>query len=289
MYPQLKYRDFNPERLVRCPVEQKQTKPKDGTSPLIYYEIPISYRYPQTDINGKTSDIIAPLLVESPILTSPEGITFKHNGNNITTSLPTTFDIRDPDVLNFIKLRDIDSDGKSIIGSGGFFEELYQTCLDRVSENSGNIPTLSRYPDLTTIFTSPISWYRNPSNGQIENNRNPKKYIPLVNYGEEGRPGYRITQFQSPIKTGKGEFFVHDWKTLSGVEIKYRGLLRIKKIYIGAKISIQVELESALVISTTPVNNCPKQIDTLKNAEKNDEIRCKIESQLKTLNLIQTI
>jgi hypothetical protein len=291
MYPQLKFRDFEPERLVRYQPEQKKSSRTSTNPGGLFHEIHIAYRYRDGSGSGSGGDIVSPLLVQMPPLYSPEGIVYKQGVPGVPggpwveggASLPTTFNVESPDVMDFIRPRAPGQDS-----GGGFMEELYYACIDRVNANRHYLPSLKDHPDLTTIFTHPIGWHRD-SAGRIDLTRSPKKYIPLVRYGVEGQPGYRATQFHSPIKNGHGGHFPYDWKSIVSKETHFTGVLRIKKIYIGGpggKISLQMELESVQVDSIKPICVRLRQQATLDEKYNDEESRTLIRSQLRDLRLL---
>ena len=311
-YPYINYDEFDPSRIAKAAVESKTSKSVAGVPGVQYSDIKTDYCYSIKDAQGKSCDMTAQFIVKTPLLTSPDGISLKKMSNgNTSASLPTVFNFSDPEVMAFIKPREFGQDGKTVVEEGGFFDRLYYACVDRVNECRSQIPLLSRMgPDITSNFVPPLQWNRNVSTHQIDFTRPPRRYLPLVNYTDQdqgqgqqpqtsqyqnvtmnGQPAperrsQKMTQFRSPVKLPNGDYFTYKWEDLMATELKYYGFLRIKKIYIGSKISIQLELESVVITNIKKIDTLGRQLSTLSGLEKNKETHSVIESQLRALGLL---
>ena len=309
-YPYINHKDFDPARISKSAVESKTSKPIAGAPGIQYSELKTDYCYAIKDSNGKSCDLTSQFVVKTPLLTAPDGISMKKMpSGNTSASLPTIFNFNDQEVVEFIKPREFGPDMKTVVDEGGFFDKLYYACVDKVAECRAQIPALMRKgPDITNDFVAPLQWNRNATTHQIDFTRPPKKFIPLVNhsasYGDNKptekpaettvspapqqteRKASKMTQFRSPVKLPNGNYIEFDWNDLMGCELKYFGFLRIKKIYIGTKISIQMELESVVVVGIRKIDTLGRQLPTLQAIESDKETHDIIESQIKALGFM---
>lgn len=126
-----------------------------------------------------------------------------------------------------------------------------------------------------SIFKSPIYWPRDEVTGEKVNGKNPSMWVKLRSY-----------------KTNKTLFtdlngHIVDWKLLTDVDITFVPLLHFEKIYVGAKVSIQVYLASAIILKVVPVGTETRQTSTLERLKEKygANLADSVESQLAELRM----
>jgi len=282
-------KDVNFENFVRTPPSMKTFDDKNGAK-ITYYEIPYFYKHKVTnEITGQVNEVITGLQVEGPTLYSPDGISLKLQPNGrMGASIQTIFDLCDKDVYDFVAPRQRDADGKEIPGSGGFWEELWHfSCHTIEYYKSLGVLGSTVSKDFRTTFTKPIMWFKDPQTDEIIKGRNPRKFFSIVYYEKDGKV-IKKAPFKSPVKDEKTKnFYTYNWDNLKDSQTKFQALFNIKKIYIGAgKISIQCDIESAVVYSAISLTQCPTQVRTLEKATKDENIMMIAKSQIELLESI---
>ena len=246
------YKDFEIDKLVIGKVVGKKSI-KDPSA--AYSEMPIKYRYP----NGQIDD----LCIEFPEVTSIGGIVTKldEKTGKLQSSINGIFDISNPDIENFVN-------------KGSFLEEeaqgtcgkIYFKCLQALFEQkgtlSGNFAKQQKIDTLEVLFGDFIFWPLDETGTPIKG-KNPSKFLNLLNI--ETKNGGKIqTLFNSPIIDPKTKKFQKiPWEYLQNVKMKFIPNVKISKIYIGAKASIQSKLESAIITEINKIGDVSAQTETL--------------------------
>jgi len=252
------YKDFKIENLIIGAIEKKTSK-KDQSA--VYYQCTISYKY-EKNVNNKIVYVIDELFLEFPEITSNGGITKKENQNEpgkFDASIFATFDISKEDVNDFVKQGSLlEPDERGVMG------QIYFACLRAVYEGKSSVPSLARQQREDVIegqFTPPIYWHMD-SQGIIKG-KNPSKFFPLVNYGQPGTFQRRETLFTAPYKDKNGKPVKIDWNCLEGVVMNFIPNVHFKKLFIGSKISLQMEIQSAVVTKLNKIGEQTAQDATI--------------------------
>ena len=279
------FRNFKIENLIIGSV-QKKTSVADKSA--TYYEIPLSYKYERC-INGKNAFIIDDLYIEFPELTSNGGIIKKINEKSGKTeaSIMASFNISDQEINEFTKQGSyLEEDERGTIG------KIYYSCLDAIFEQKGQIPSFSKTQKvefLEALVTQMIYWPTDDQ-GMIVAGKNPVKYFNLINQGEPGTKNRRETLFNYPSKDDNGKIKKISWECLENVKMKFIPNVKIPKIYIGQKASIQVKIESAIVTEINRIGDISSQTETLERLmESRPDISKSIEESLNSIKQILEI
>ena len=118
--------------------------------------------------------------------------------------------------------------------------------------------------------------------------KNPSKFLSLINYGEPGSFKRRETLFNYPVKDANGKPKKIDWQYLEGVNMSFIPNIHFKKVYIGSKITIQTEVQSAVITKINKIGDLTSQTSTIDNLiESNYDLTLAIESNINDIkNLV---
>lgn len=288
----IKFNEFDPERMVKTSVDSKQSKPKiDPSNPnkapesVQYQSMQLMYRYPVKRPNGEEFSIVAPLCIEAPVLSTPNGISRKiQPSGQESASIFTVFDLSKPEVREFV------ADG-SEGQENGCIEKIYRWCLNRLFEVKPQVPSFTKFSKIEhfeSIFPYPIFWPRDQQTGQIMRGKNPTKYFNLMSYGKVGSPGRKETLFSVPIRDETNpvlkQYKTIPWSALENVEMAFQPLINFRQIYIGGgKASLQFEISSSVIYSVVRANTESAQRSTLDTLAAKSEVTATIQAQIAAL------
>jgi hypothetical protein len=112
-----------------------------------------------------------------------------------------------------------------------------------------------------TGFKNPVYRPRDEATGDIIQGRAPSMFLKLFNRGAP--PMVEQTLFTGPDQKPI------PWTLLTGVEMKFIPLVHIKRVYVGSKASLQMEVVSAVVTSIKARNTSTLQTSTIHNLQQN--------------------
>lgn len=272
----VEHNEFNPDQMVKTALESKQSKPRvdpanptAGAQSVTYQLMTLMYEYTVPTKDGVNNKVVAPLAVQAPEIFSPQGIMTKVNAQGFeTASIFVMFDMTKPDVQAFCSL------GKDHNGMDpGFFQLLYRWCVNRVWELRSQIPTVARLPSpeaMLGMFPYPLYYSRDPMTNKVVPGSNPSKYFNLMSRGKRGSVMRKETQFKAPLVegevAGKKEYKSYSWEMLESAAVLLRPIISFKQIYIGGgKVSLQMEITSAVVLDAKPAGSASIQDAALAN------------------------
>ncbi len=104
------------------------------------------------------------------------------------------------------------------------------------------------------MFKNPVYWPRDKTTQEIQKGKNPNLWVKM-------KGGY-----EKPLYTtidSEGNVEVIDWALLRNVDIKMIPLLHIERTFIGNKATLQIFLQSAIVLAITESNSTSRQVSTI--------------------------
>lgn len=104
------------------------------------------------------------------------------------------------------------------------------------------------------MFKNPVYWPRDSVTQEIQEGKNPNMWIKL-------KGGYQKPLFTTIDANGNSETI--DWALLRNVDITYIPLLHIERTFIGNKATLQVYLQSAIVLDIKEANTTSRQVSTI--------------------------
>lgn len=241
------YTNFATERLTASQPEQK-TVPNTGpnANPPVaaqnYYQIPIMYNY------GTETSRLNDFLLEGPEIESSTGIQSKpaQSGNGrMEHSIPCRFDLGDAEQNRFIEV----------------MNAVHRACSHILGTMKGTVKMIhfnANAPD--ALFRNPVYRPYDQSTGEILVGRSPSMFLKLFS---RGKPGME----EQTLFTGVDGNPI-PWPLLQGVEMKFIPLIHIKRIYVGSKATLQMEVQSAIVTSIRARNSASKQLATLQRLQQ---------------------
>ena len=276
------FKDFKIENLIIGQIAKKTAKQDPSAT---YFEASLSYKYEKT-INGSKVFTIDDFYLEFPELTSNGGIVKKENPNSgkIDASIFSSFDLSNEDINEFVKQGSLlEPDERGVIG------KIYYACLRAVFEGKSAISSLSRIQreDVLEGSFSPLLYWQMDDQGIVKG-KNPSKFLSLINYGDPGSFKRRETLFNYPVKDANGKPKKIDWQYLEGVNMSFIPNIHFKKVYIGSKITIQTEVQSAVITKINKIGDLTSQTSTIDNLiESNYDLTLAIESNINDIkNLV---
>lgn len=243
------YKDYVSDYLAASAPEKKVipgTGGNTGKPEQNYHILPILYNYGSLDCL-----ILNEFMLEGPELTSSLGVTSSpgHNNNQINYTLPTRFNLCDPEQVKFIDVMD-----KIYFDTAKLFH-THRVALRKPHFNC-ETPEVSDYK-------RPIYRPVDKSTGVVLEGRPPSMYFKLFKRGTP--PMEQKTMF---IDLNGQEI---KWELLSGVEMRFIPLLHVKRIYLGSGApSLQIELFSAVVKSVQSRGSIIKQQQTINRLRSDD-------------------
>lgn len=247
------YTNFVTERLTASQPEKK-TVPTNNTngpnganantqvSAPNYFQIPIMYNY------GTDTSRLNDFLLEGPEIESSTGIQSKPSQSNnarMEHSIPCRFDIGDPEQNRFIDV----------------MNAVHRACSHILGTMKGTVKMIHFNPNAPdALFRNPIYRPYDESTGEILQGRSPSMFLKLFSRGKVGME-------EQTLFTGVDGNPI-PWALLNGVEMKFIPLIHIKRIYVGSKASLQMEVQSAIVTSIRARNSSSKQLATLQRLQQ---------------------
>ena len=256
------YKNFSTERLT---ASQPEPKIVPGTGPGTnlpaqgYYQIPIMYNY------GTDTSRLNDFLLEGPELESSTGIQTKPApGNNRSDhSIPCRFDANNQEQNRFIEV----------------MSSIHKACAYILGTMKGAVGLRFFDPDHPdALFSNPVYRPYDKVTNQVITGRAPSMYLKLFS---RGKPGME----EQTLFTGVDGNPI-PWPLLQSAEIKFIPLIHIKRIYVGSKASIQMEVQGAIVTSIRARNSATKQTATLlRLQQEHPELVNTVASQVSRLSM----
>lgn len=291
----VEHTEFNPDQMIKTALESKQSKPRvdpanpaAGAQSVAYQLLTLVYEYLVPNKDGTITKVVAPLSVQAPEIYSPQGIMTKINPQGFeTASIFVMFDMTKPDIKAFCSL------GPEHTGiEAGFFQKLYRWCIDRVWELRAQIPSVARNiptkAALVGMFSYPLYYARDVTSGDVIPGSNPSKYFNLLSRGKRGSVMRKETQFKAPIVkgeiAGKKEYQTYKWEMLESASIVMRPIISFKQLYIGGgKVSLQMEITSAVVLDAQPAGTKSIQDAALASYANDANVNARVSAQFEAL------
>lgn len=241
------YTHFSTERLTASQPEPKVvpgTGP--GSNPPVpaqnYYQIPLLYNY------GIDCSRLNDFLLEGPELESSTGIRSSPapSGNGrLDHAIPVRFDLNDPEQKRFIDV----------------MNSVHKSCAYILGTMKGAVNLRFFDPNNPDgLFSNPVYRPYDKVSNQFIEGRAPSMFLKLFS---RGKPGME----EQTLFTGVDGNTI-PWALMQGVEMKFIPLIHIKRIYVGSKASLQMEVQSAIVTSIRARNSAPKQLATLQRLQQ---------------------
>lgn len=253
----VRYSEFDPARVGHNSPESKAIPGKQGQ---FYQQIILNYNY-GTDEKPDVKD----LFIELPHVSS-SGISEMagKEGEKISYSMYVPLNIRDPKCELFIKK----------------YSEMFNKTAAILEKNrvAVKLPAFKGEMSEMCGYKHPIYYPTDKVTGEKIIGRNPSMYVKLHKAGAghlEEKTLFTDLK-RNPI----------DWKLLYGVEMNMIPLVHVKKIYIGVKPSLQMEIVSAVVTRLIKKNTETRQSSTIDSwIQQNPDADEKLQEQIAKLNL----
>jgi hypothetical protein len=252
------YENFDVNRLEISPLGVQQKTVEKGGSKIPYSEIPLIYRYAPT--------VVDDLYLEGPKLSIKGGIRMSVLDGQKVYSIMTRLDMNNSDHAKFCM------------------------CLMQIYQRTAEFIETSRHKLSNTYARfqaahAPMA-YKQPIFFPTDEMKNPITNTYATIFFKLMKGGYFGDTTLFIGADGKQI----DWSLLgltTNVEFEMVPVVRIQKIYLGAKPSLQIKLFSAVVISLKPGNTTSMQIHTLeKYREQADQFNA---GKAEVSNLVSTI
>lgn len=243
------YIDYNSQRLSPTPPEQK-TVPNSTTQ---YYQIPLIYNF-----GTSTERVLNDFLIEGCEMTTDTGIGVKEGDKKTDYSIMVRFDQNDQKQVQFVETLD----------------EIYRACTYVLNHYKGAVKMQLFSLQAPTVLFKPIVYRAIDENGQPVQGRTPSIFFKLFQRGKA--PFIEQTLFTNVDGSEVS------WEALKHSRFSFRPLIHIKRIYIGAKISVQLEIKSAVLTSPpAPRGTTSMQTATMEEyATSRPELADMIKSQV---------
>lgn len=258
------YNEFVQSRLTPASVEKKVVpgtgaNAKPPTPEQNYYQIPLMYNF------GTENKILSDFMLEGCEMATSSGIQSKPNvSNRVEYSLMCKLDTNNVENNRFIET----------------LNQVHLGCAGLLASVKGQVkmPHFDAKMAEATGLRSLVFRARDEASGDIIEGRAPSMFLKLFSRGKA--PLVEQTLFTGldgkPIP----------WILLQGVEMKFIPLLHIKRIYVGSKASIQMEVVSAIVTFIRSRNTATKQTDTLHRLQQSHpEMMDDVASQIAKLTV----
>lgn len=259
------YKDYSGNKLSANPAEQKVvpgTGPaaKPPCPPQNYYQIPLMYNF-----GNDSRKLLKDFVIEGPEMSTAMGILTKEGqGGKIEYSIMSKFDENNQSNCDFI-------DTMNKIHSGVAYI-LHQM------KGSVKLFTFNHTMAEATGLKNPVYRPRDDVTGEPIQGRPPSMFLKLFSRGKQ--PLVEQTLFTDV--SGKPI----SWALMKGVEMTFIPCIHIKRIYVGSKASIQMEVLSAVVTSIRARGTSTKQTNTLRRLQdERPELADTVAAQLAKLTL----
>jgi len=238
--PSSNFETFDSARIIPNKAEQKNIP--DSKPPQSYSQIVLGYDYSTTD-RKQTDD----LRIEGCEMTTSFGVQSKAGSKpgSMEHSVMCAFDMGNTDHAKFIEC----------------MNRLHFGCSHVLFTQKGAVKMYNfKVEDAEgTGLKNPVYRPRDEVTGEPIEGRKPSMFFKLFCRGKP--PLGEQTLFTGP--DGK----VIPWTFLQNVEMKFIPLIHVKRIYIGSKASIQMEIVSAIVTSIHARNTTTQQTATLQRLQ----------------------
>ena len=222
------------------PVLQSIKKPNETIN---YNEVKLSYNY-GTPTNPITRDLYfeLPKMRATGVKTKEEPATGKNGPyTKVSCSMMLIFDLADPETKD------------ECLQAVEKLDEVHHAACLAIDACKGQLKMYDFDPQKPGgMFKNPVFWHRDEVTGEKVKGKNPSLWVKLYN------SPYKRTLF-----TGLDGKAI-DWKLLNNVEIEMVPLLHIEKIYVGAKLSLQIHLASAVVLKVAAAGSESLQVSTME-------------------------
>lgn len=269
------YKDFKSENIVFGKTEECNTSDASGKK-IVYYRIPIMYKYEVKRNDGTTTYPTSNLYIEGPKEKSrgPTKKEFEKNGSmKEQYSILTKYDLGNEDHLAFVN-RD-PRNGKPF----GTIHKLVMACAQLVYDRGKEVninDCMDENEMLRNKFYYPMKWTLERG---LPTGENPAGIWKLFRYGKEGH--VNETSFYLPIDGGKKV----DWSMIEGTQIDHQPVFRVDNITIaGGKPTIKIELASSVIYDIASGGPQKIQEDTIKQATSADPLlEARLREQIRQL------
>ena len=245
------YKNFTPVRMTSAKPETRQVP---GNSGATYSQLPMLYNY---GAGGLTSyDDLYLELCEMKA------------GGLVSKTPPGSAKVETSVQIRFTPGNE---DHEKVINC---FDEIYKACAQGIENHKGPLKMASfRVEAAEMVIKHPIYRPVDPVTCVPLVGRSPCMYLKCFT---RGTPPYEEkTLFTRPDKT------IIDWSLLYNSDITFIPLIHLKRIYVGSKPSIQLELFSAVVTSIRPRGTSTRQGTTCDNlCSENPDIVDLVASQV---------
>jgi len=274
----LRYYDIDTSRMQNPGFEKKQIPEKNPNVPAkYYYQITNNYAYP----DGRVDSFV----FEGPEVKSFGGIVEKAEDNkppsySIAIKLPKSpaypQDRNDPGFptsVNHPNYPKIDVFVNKM-------EEIYRQNVAWVGECKMQIGKREFNPQAPAAcgFKNPIFRPFDQVTGNIIEGKAATMFIKVIKRGS----GYLETKTLFTGLDGKEI----DWRLLQGVEMSFIPMINVEKVYIGATMSLQIKLVSAIVTDIVARNSISLQVETMAQLRAtNPDLENKLAEQIKKLEI----
>lgn len=275
--PKVNYKNFKKENVVFGKTEECKTSDATGKQ-IVYYRIPISYRYETPRADGTMATSLGPLYIEGPIEKSrgPNKKEFDKGGSiKEQWSIITKYDLENEEHLAFVN-RD-PRNGKPF----GTIHNLVIACANEVFERGDEVKINDCATEdemLRNKFYYPMKWTLGKGALPVPG-ENPAGIWKLFRYGKEGR--VNETSFYLPIDGGKRI----DWSMIENTQIEHMPVFKVDNITIASgRPTIKIEMASSVIhnISSSRSNNI--QEDTIKEVVAKDPLmEARLREQIRQL------
>jgi hypothetical protein len=287
----VKWNEFDPSRLIGGPIKSGESQPKpDPNDPKKTKTVKFQYTIPEYEydvVNKTTNEVtkcIGPLRIQLCPITSNRGLNTKIGMSGYEkTSIFCKLDMSDPNVRSMCSMGEEAHDLPD-----GMWKKFYGWCSDYLWDNKSNIEIVKALPQkplMAAIFGFPLS-FKMTDEGKISNN-NPTRYFEVKSFGKVGSSDHSGAVFTVPkvigTVAGKPVYEKLDWNLLSNVKMKFIPMVKFKRIYIGTKASMQMYIDSAVVLDLKPASEDDSFDDLLGEYSKDAKIVSTIDSQLDAL------
>lgn len=253
------YTQFNPALFSKVEVATKTSKP-DAKNPngVPYREIVPEYTYTQILPDGQEVQRVAELIFETPPLKCIGGVKIKPNQNGgKQASIFTSFDLSDPAQRAFAGPEPT-----------SFFSKLTLAAKQMIVSQWGKAFPGQPFQSIETMggSFSPILHQKTDSTtGMVIEGKNPTKFFSLTYYGEPGDSKHREAPFTLPLPPGDDTKILPEvipWDILQHADFTVTAAVKFRRIYIGAKASVQLEVISGVISEIKPSSLVEIQRDT---------------------------
>lgn len=267
------YTEFDAANLIFGKTEEQTTK-ANGQD-IKYYRIPVQYMYTVTSPDGRKSQVKDSLYIEGPKMRSrgPSMKSYDDNKGKEQWTLFTKYDLTNPEHSSFV---DRASDR-----TPGTMHKLVTGCCKEVFDRAksvglGNLRNTEAVLDAAYY---PVLWQMD--RGEPISGENPASIWKLMRYAYgKDKKNIRETSFILPVNGGQNV----SWDMLADTNIVHQPLIKIDNITIASsRPSIKMEVVSSVIYDILSSSADNRQLDTVKEASKNDVATAMLLEKVKEL------